>query len=229
LNPAETILPAKSSETISESTAAEIGNEERELVRRVCEGDEQAIGKMVRQHAPRMLLAARHFLPREEDARDVVQNALLSAMKGIDSFSQQSRLATWLHRLVVIAALMKLRGRRSRVEDSIEDLLPSFDRDGKWQSGMTGFVAPDQMPIDRHETHAMVRRSIGQLPESYRTVLLIHDIEDLNTTETAQLLDITPNAANVRLHRARQALRPILERETHASRLSASSRGNRMI
>lgn len=198
------------------SNAAQIREDERDLVRRLREGDEQAFETLVREYAPRMLAVARRFLPEGQDAQDVVQNALISAVKAIHGFAQQAQLSTWLHRIVVNAALMELRNRRHRAEDSIEDLLPRFDNGGTRLRDNSDFFSLDQVSIERRETRQLVRKCIAQLPDSYRTVLLMHDIEDLDTSEIAQVLAASTNAVKVRLHRARQALRPILKRELRA-------------
>lgn len=203
--------PAVRSSEISHTV--QIDDDEFELVRRLREGDECAYETVVRKFAPRMLAVARRFLPDGNDAQDVVQNALLSAVKAIHGFAQQSQLSTWLHRIVVNAALMELRRRRHHAEDSIEDLLPRFDDDGRWLAESTNFGSLGQLAIERRETRELVRKSIAQLPESYRTVLMMRDIEDLDTSEIAQMLNASINAVKVRLHRARQALRPILEHE----------------
>lgn len=157
-----------------------------------------------------MLAVARRLLRVEEDARDAVQEAFLSALKSIDSFAGEARLSTWLHRIVVNAALMKLRTRRRRPERSIEEMLPTFLSDGHqaqppspWRQSVSG-------ELERAETRALVRNRIDELPEAYRTVLILRDIEELDTEETARLLSCSVNAVKTRLHRARQALRTLL-------------------
>jgi RNA polymerase sigma-70 factor, ECF subfamily len=196
--------------------AAQIHDDERDLVRRLREGDECAFETLVRKFAPTMLSVARRFLSEGQDAQDVVQNALISAVKAIHGFAHQAQLSTWLHRIVVNAALMELRNRRRRAEHSIEDLLPRFDNEGKRLHDNSDFFSFDQLSTERHETRQLVRRCIAQLPDSYRTVLLMRDIEDLDTSEIAHMLNASTNAVKVRLHRARQALRPILQRELRA-------------
>ena len=89
---------------------------------------------------------------------------------------------------------------------------PRFDEHGEWVCGMASGDAPVDL-LQRCETRQMVRRCIDRLPETYRTVLLLRDIEDLDTEEAADQLQITPNAVKIRLHRARQALRTLLEME----------------
>jgi RNA polymerase sigma-70 factor, ECF subfamily len=160
-----------------------------------------------------MFATARKLLGNEHDARDAVQQALTSAFRAIADFNAAATLSTWLHRIVVNAALMQLRSRRRRPELPIEDLLPRFDDAGRWvdESDQTGWG--DMHPVHRRETRQMVRRCIDQLPESYRAVLLLRDIEDLDIVEVATTLATSPNAIKIRVHRARQALKSLIERE----------------
>jgi RNA polymerase sigma-70 factor (ECF subfamily) len=160
-----------------------------------------------------MLATARRFVGSEDEARDVVQEAFLAAFRAIDGFAGTALLSTWLHRIVVNAALMKLRSRRRRREEPIDGLLPRFDEEGYWADGAAPSETATDMLIESDQTRAMVRKAIDQLPANYRSVLLLRDIEELDTDETATLLGVTPNAVKTRLHRARQALRTLLERE----------------
>jgi len=187
-------------------------NGEASLIVRLRRGDERAFEQLVRDHGGRMLATARRMLGTEDDARDAVQDAFLSASKAISTFSGRSKLSTWLHRIVVNAALMKIRSRRRRPEESIDDLLPRFDAQGEWASGMAVTSVPSDL-LEQRETRHVVRRCIDRLPEVYRTVLMMRDIEDLDTDEVAALLQITPNAVKIRLHRARQSLRTLLDTE----------------
>ncbi len=91
------------------------------LLERLRSGDDAAFEQLVREHGGRMLAVARRFLRQEEDARDAVQDAFLSAYRALEDFEGNARLSTWLHRIVVNAALMKLRTRRRKPERSIED------------------------------------------------------------------------------------------------------------
>ena len=189
---------------------------EVQFVERLRAGDDAAFETVVRQYSGRLLAAARRLLRSDEDAADAVQEAFMAAFKSIDRFQGAARLSTWLHRIVINAALMKLRGSARRPEDSIEDLLPRFDTEGNWATEVHGWGARADDLLERRETRALVRRCIDSLPEAYRTVLLLRDIEDLDTEEVADALNITPNATKIRLHRARQALRTLLERELRA-------------
>jgi len=175
-------------------------------------GDADAFERLVRRQSGRLLAAARRILGSEEDARDAVQEAFVSAYRGFAGFDGESRLSTWLHRIVINAALMKLRSRRRRPEESIDDLLPCFDEDGHWASGLAQ-PGSAEARIHSQQTRELVQRCIARLPDAYRTVLVLRDIEDRDTAEVAEQLAITPNAVKIRLHRARQALRTSIERE----------------
>ena len=184
-----------------------------ELLEGLRRGDGQAFSVLVRQQAGRMLATARRLLRSEDEAEDAVQEAFVSAARAIDGFAGDSKVSTWLHRIVINTALMKLRARKRRAEEPIEDLLPSFDADGHRIGAAATWETPSDVLLERRETCALVRRCIDRLPERYRTVLLLRDIEELDTQESADVLGTTPNTVKIRLHRARQALRTLLERE----------------
>jgi RNA polymerase sigma-70 factor, ECF subfamily len=174
-------------------------------------GDADAFETLVRKYMPALLRVARRFLRSEEDARDAVQDAFISAYKSIRNFASNSQLGTWLHRIVVNSALMKLRSQKRRPEEDIEQLLPRFQEDGHQVIPSEPWDESAEAIMQRKELRKLVREAIDKLPETYRTVLLLRDIEELSTEETARLLGTNNNTVKVRLHRARQALRAILD------------------
>ncbi len=105
---------------------------------------------------------------------------------------------------------MKIRTRTRRPEESIEDMLPRFLEDGHHAEPTSDWGSASAL-LEQRETRERVRAGIDRLPESYRTVLLLRDIEELDTAETAEMLGLTPNTVKIRLHRARQALAKVLE------------------
>jgi RNA polymerase sigma-70 factor (ECF subfamily) len=181
-----------------------------ELVSRLQRGDAAAFEKLVRSHSPRLLAVARRFLSNEHDAQDALQDAFIRAFRAIGSFEERAQLHTWLHRIVVNSALMKLRERRRKPEESIEDLLPTFQADGHQTSDSRDW---SDAVLERKESARVVREAIARLPEQHRTVLMLRDLEERDTAETAALLGTSSNVIKVRLHRARQALRTLLDRE----------------
>ena len=181
-----------------------------DLVSRLQRGDPDAFETLVRAHSGRLLAVARRFLSNEHDAQDALQDAFIRAFRAIGSFEERAQLHTWLHRIVVNSALMKLRERRRKPEESIDDLLPTFQADGHQTSDSRDW---SDAVLERKESARVVRAAIERLPEQYRTVLMLRDLEERDTTETAALLGTSSNVVKVRLHRARQALRTLLDRE----------------
>jgi RNA polymerase sigma-70 factor (ECF subfamily) len=178
---------------------------------RLRNGDAEAFEALVRRETPRLLAVARRLLRSEEDARDAVQDGFVSALRSLDGFAGRCQVSTWLHRITVNAALMKLRSRRRKPEEPIEDLLPRFLEDGHHARHPREWRDTGEALVMSREDREFVRAAIDRLPESYRTVLLLRDIEELDTAEVAQALGVSDNVIKVRLHRARQALRTLLE------------------
>lgn len=187
-----------------------IVDDDTPLVARLRAGDDEAYEIVVRTYSGRLLAVTRRILGNDEDARDAVQDALLSAFRNLEKFEGGSLLSTWLHRIAVNAALMKLRTRRRKPEESIEPLLPVYREDGHHQEWFSSWTEPVDVAMTRAENRAVVRRCIEQLPDTYRTVLVLRDIEELDTEQAARALGISDNAVKIRLHRARQALRTLL-------------------
>lgn len=186
------------------------GSDESDLVAGLRKGEGWAFDLLVKKHGPRLLAVARRLVRDEEDARDVVQEALLCAFRSLNAFKAEARISTWLHRIVVNSALMRLRTRRRKPEEPIEPLLPTFSDDGHHHPRVSNWQLPQDRQIERDETRRLVRSCISRLPESYRTILILRDIEELDTSEAARFLEISVAAAKIRLHRARQALRTLL-------------------
>ncbi len=208
LSPVSRSTPMHADERAPDESPPETGPE---LTARLRAGEEAAFEELVRLAGPRLLAVARRMLDREEDAQDAVQEAFLSAFRSLDRFDERSRLTTWLHRIVVNACLMRLRAQRRRPERSIEDLLPEFLPDGHQKNPSRSWKPAESAGIERDEVRALVRDKIEELPEPYRMILILRDIEELDTDETAAVLAISPAAVKTRLHRARQALRALLD------------------
>jgi RNA polymerase sigma-70 factor (ECF subfamily) len=186
--------------------------DEGALVARLRAGDGAAFEQLLRTHGGRLLIVARRFLRNEEDARDAVQDAFVSAFRAIHDFDGRARLGTWLHRILVNAALQKLRTQQRRPEQQMDDFLPAFLEDGHRANPGPRWSESAAQVLERRETRALVRSCIDRLPEAYRIVLLLRDIDEVDTDETARLLGINTGAVKTRLHRARQALRTLLDK-----------------
>lgn len=187
--------------------------DEKELIEALQDGQDWAYEVMIRLYGGRLLSVARRLAGNDEDARDIVQAAYLSAFRAIGGFEGNCQLSTWLHRIVVNTGLMRLRSRRRKPEESIEALLPAYQADGHHVEQFSDWSTPADQLLERAQTRASVRAAIQQLPDNYRTVLVLRDIQELSTQEVAEALSMTQTAVKVRLHRARQALSTLLRRE----------------
>jgi RNA polymerase sigma-70 factor (ECF subfamily) len=225
------MMTASASSVFSSATAHDSRPDalaEAALVAKLQSGDQSAYATVMLKYGGRMRAVAQRLLGNEHDANDAVQDAFLSAFRSLDQFAGHAQLGTWLHKIVVNAALMKLRARRRRDECSIVELLPAFDETGhrlicrrpggpgggtmRWNNEGIGVKGPEEA-LERSELRMTIRKKIDQLPHDYRTVLLLRDIEEMDTDQTAECLGIKPGAVKTRLHRARMALRELLERE----------------
>lgn len=189
------------------------GDAEGVLAARLRAGDEAAFETIVREFGPRLLATARRIMGHEEDAQEALQDGLLSAFKAASKFEGGALVSTWLHRIIVNACLMKLRSKRRRPEVWLDSPLPGpkFMEDGHRANPGPAWNPPEASGIETQELRRLVQSAIEQLPEPYRVVLVLRDMEGLDTEAVATALEMTPGAVKTRLHRARQALKEVLE------------------
>ena len=192
-------------------TSPEGSSEEQELLAGLRRGDRAVVTDFVQAHIGWMRAVALRLVKDEGLAEDCVQEALIKALRSLDRFEGRSKLKTWLHRITVHEALMKLRSRKRLEEDLIDPLLPDFDETGcRIEAPWQRLAGADEI-LDRERQRNLVRSKIDELPESYRIVLMLRDIEEMTTAEVSDFLGITESNVKVRLHRARAALKRLLE------------------
>lgn len=185
--------------------------EDRGLADAIRAGDVGAFEAVLRDHGPSLLAVARRLLRDEEEAREALQDAMVSAFRARAGFEGASRVSTWLHRIVINSCVMRLRKKHRRAEVPIDQWLPAFKPDGHYEAMFTDWSPAADALLERDELRAHVREAVDRLPETHRTVLLMRDIEGLGIDEIAGALGISPNAVKIRVHRARQALRTELD------------------
>jgi RNA polymerase sigma-70 factor (ECF subfamily) len=186
------------------------------LIDRLRGGDAVALEEVMERFAPRVHRLAYGITRNEADAEEVVQDVFLRLFRKIDAFEGRSALGTWIYRIAVNTALIKRRGKRAALEVLLEDHLPTFKDDGHREGDRAMLLAdwsetPEEELLSS-ETRDTVRRMIAGLPDHYRVVLLLRDMEELSNEETAEILDDTVPSVKSRLHRARMALREQLTR-----------------
>lgn len=189
---------------------------EAELVERLRVGDTVALELVMERYASRVYRVARGITGSEPDAEEVAQDVFLTLFRKIDSFEGRSRLGTWIYRVAANTALIKRRGKRAAVEVPLDGYLPTFREDGHREGDRSLLLADwSQTPEEEllsGETRVLLNRAIDDLPDHYRTVLILRDVEELSNEEVAEVLGESVASVKSRLHRARMALRERLTR-----------------
>jgi RNA polymerase sigma-70 factor (ECF subfamily) len=182
---------------------------DEELVRQAQGGDNRAFDELVRRYRDKVYRLAYKILRHEEDAAEALQDAFLSAYRGLGKFKIESTFSTWLYRIATNASLMKYRKRRDH-HVSLEQS-QSADEDAETLQLPDWTHQPLNELLDA-ETREVMEHGIQRLPEELRTVFVLRDIEELSNSEVAEILNLTVAAVKSRLHRARIALRDRLNR-----------------
>jgi RNA polymerase sigma-70 factor, ECF subfamily len=188
-----------------ESKVGEPANDETILVDAARGGDVGAFEQLVKRYDRNVFRIAQHITQNREDAEDVVQDAFLKAFQNLGQFQGQSKFYTWLVRIAVNEALMRLRRRRPERMVSIDEDVKTED-DSIPREIADWSPNPEQL-YNQGELKEILQKTIQGLPESFRTVFILRDVEGLSTEETADALGLSVPAVKSRLLRARLQLR----------------------
>lgn len=183
---------------------------EEELVAGLKGRQEWAFRRLVGDWSAKLLRLALRFVKRLEEAQEVVQDVYRKVWEKIDSFKGDSKLSTWLYRVTVNEALMRLRSRRTEAEISWEDILPKFE-DGIWVDKVADWRALPDEALAEKEAREYLRQCIAELPSDYRAPYLLKDVEQLSENEVCEILDMDKSVMKVRVHRARMFLKKKIE------------------
>ncbi len=180
------------------------------VVARARSGDVAALEALYRAFETPVYNLARRIMGSPEDAEDVLQETLLAVYEKIHTFDERSALTTWLYRVVVNTALMRLRARARVPEEAVDPVGPHFTEEGQHAREVAEWALPPEEALLRQEALAALQQGIERLPELYRAVYVLAEIEGLPHQEIGTILDITVATAKTRLHRARLFLREAL-------------------
>jgi RNA polymerase sigma-70 factor (ECF subfamily) len=205
------------------TTAAAAQPGDAELARRIGARDERAFEAMMRAHNRMLYRIARSILKDDAEAEDAVQEAYLAAYRGIASFRGGAKLSTWLARIVINEAYGRLRKRKRAVVVPFE---AAERRDEGAPSPEEGIMPGDTVERPdaaamRAELRQMLERRIDALPDQFRTVFMLRDVEEMSVEETAQCLDVPAATVRTRAFRARALLREALSRDLDAATVDA--------
>src|SRR5712691_2182538 len=191
-------------------------SQEAGLVERLRGGDSAALEVLMSEYAPRVYRLAFGITRNQGDAEEVVQDVFLTVATKCGTFEGRSALGSWIYRVTTNAALNKRRGKRYEVETSLEEHLPTFMEDGHREGDRSFLLADWSQSPEREllsgEAQRTLERALDALPEGYRAVLVLRDVEELTNEQVAELLGEAVGCVKSRLHRARMALREQLTR-----------------
>lgn len=179
-------------------------------------GDTGALEALMKRHSERIYRLAYGIARNHADAEEIVQDVFLTLVRKGGGFEGHAALTTWMYRVTTNTALNKRRGKRRDVEVSLEEHLPTFKEDGH-RDGDRSYLLADWsgMPEERFasaEVRTILGQAIDALPDHYRAVLILRDVEELSNEEVASIVDDSVGSVKSRLHRARMALREQLTR-----------------
>jgi RNA polymerase sigma-70 factor (ECF subfamily) len=191
------------SATLLEQARQEAWSDEQ-VVSRILAGDTALYELLMRRYNQRLYRVARAILRNGDEAEDVMQDAYVRAYEHLDQFAGKAKFSTWLTRIAVHEALARQqRGTRYQLQ-------PTSKGEGDPMDRLASSAPDPEQQAANSEIRRLVEDAIGDLPDTYRTIFMLRDVEELSTTDVADILEITEENVKVRLHRARALLRKSL-------------------
>ena len=181
------------------------------LVDAVRAHDQAAFEELVRRHQRKVYALAFRITKHDEDAVEVVQDVFLTVWRKVADFRGDSAFTSWLYRVTASAALMKIRSKKARDELYLDDLGRHFDEEGFFTADVRDWSPLADQVADDQALGRRIQDAVDGLPEAYRLVFLLRDVEGLSGDEVAQALGLSLPAVKSRLHRARLVLRQELD------------------
>jgi len=193
-----------------------VETDDRLLLDRAVGGDAGALESLMTRHSGRVFRLAYGITRSQADAEEIVQDVFLTMVRKGASFEGHAALTSWMYRVTTNVALNKRRGKRRELEVSLEEHLPTYKEDGH-RDGDRSYVLADwsdtpEQTLMSGEARKILESAIDTLPDHYRAVLILRDVEELSNEEVAAIVDDSLGSVKSRLHRARMALREQLTR-----------------
>ena len=205
----------------SDPTAAAPANRDAELISRILAGERELFHELIRPYEKSIYFAAYSILQNEQDAEDAAQEAVLKALKNLANFRAESKFSTWLITIAINEARGRLRHDRVLKFESVDQ--PTENEEGSFTPALiTDWREVPLQALERKELREMLQSAIAGLPEIYRGVLILRDVEDMNIADTARALGVSEGVVKTRLLRARLMMQKILAPQLKSK---AGSRG----
>ena len=181
-----------------------------EVVNQFKAGDALAFEEIISRYESKVMSLALRFTRNQEDAEEVMQDVFTTVYRKIEGFRGQSAFSSWLYRIVVNAAYMKLRKRKQNQTVAMDDLSPAIKQYCVDRDTFSGTYS--QNVAVSHEMQAVIQNAVNRLPDQYRAVFVLRDVDGLSNQETGEILNLSIPAVKSRLHRSRIMLRKKLQR-----------------
>lgn len=175
-----------------------------ELVGSLLKRDQSACLGLIEKYAHKVHNLAFRITRSEEDAEEIVQDVFITVYNKIDRFEGKSAFSSWLYRITVNTAFMKLRKRKQHASISLEEISPGVK--DSWVSNRSEHSDVNYI-CSRHELRQEIERAVSRLPEEYRTIFVLRDVDGLSNQEVGEILNLSVPAVKSRLHRSRLMLR----------------------
>jgi RNA polymerase sigma-70 factor, ECF subfamily len=202
---AKVSVPQQESAGGREETMETRGTTEAKLIRRILAGELELFHELIRPYERMVYLTVFSVVKNEAEAEDGAQEAVINAYRHLASFRGEAKFSTWLVTIAINEGRKRLRKAKSAAEESIDE--QSGGQEGEYvPAPLTDWREIPLEALERMELREALRTAVAELPEIYREVFTLRDLEEMNVEETAQALGIQPGAVKVRLHRARMML-----------------------
>ena len=192
------------------AVAGTVQAKDSELVSRAKRGDRRSFGELMTRYQTKIYRLARRMTETDEDAEDVLQEAFVKAYRSLSMFEGRSKFSTWLYRITVNLALMKLRKKKI---DAVSLDTPLVTEEGAVQRDFENGTPDPLQRLMQEESRETLDRAIAALPPGYRAVFVLRHVEGLSTEDTARIMRVSVAAVKSRLHRTRLLLRQQLARQ----------------
>ncbi len=186
------------------------GLSDSELIERFKKGEKQVLDELLKRYYSRVYRLAYGILRNPQDAEEVIQEVFLRVFQKLDEFKGESSFSSWLYRVAVNTTYMKLRDKKGASMISLNEIGKLIDEQ-MVKSGSSQWIARPDDELLTEEALKIISDAIEQLPDDFKTVLILRDVEGLSTEEVGKILGLTVPAVKSRLHRARLFLRKKLE------------------
>jgi len=182
---------------------------DEELVKKIAEeGNQECFGELINRYSEKVHNLALRITRSPEDTEEIMQDVFITVYRKVDRFEGKAAFSSWLYRITVNTAFMKLRKRKQQASISLEEISPSVKNN--WIGNRSENADVDFIS-SKHELRSMLEAAVSKLPEEYRKIFLLRDVDGLSNQEVGEILNITVPAVKSRLHRSRLMLRKRLQ------------------